>query len=99
MSTNPGVTISKIDTTQESLQNVATDPHALIVIIYVDDILVYARDSKDIDAPILKLQDDDVLLWHEGTAEGYLGIKVEQDGNKTILTQPGLTKRIIESLG
>ena len=101
VSTNPGLTNHKTDGTQigESLRNVATDQHALIVIVYVGDMLVYARDSKDIDTLIFKLQNDDVLLRREGTAEGYLGIKVEHDGNKTILTQPGLTKRIIETLG
>ena len=41
-STNPGLTNHKIDGTQigESPQNVAADPHALIVIIYVDAVSV-----------------------------------------------------------
>ena len=71
----------------------------LIVIIYVDDVLVYARDSGDIDDLIKKLQEDDILLCREGTAEGYLGIKVERDGSKTTLSQPGLGKRVVAALG
>ena len=71
----------------------------LIVIIYVDDVLVYARDSGNIDDLIKKLQEDDILLRREGTAEGYLGIKVERDGSKTTLSQPGLVKRVVEALG
>ena len=71
----------------------------LVVIVYVDDLLIYAREDKDIEDLIKKLQDDAVLLRREGTAEGYLGIKVERDGNKTTLSQPGLIKRIIEALG
>ena len=64
VSTHPGMTNGKADGTQigEPLKNVVADPHALIAIIYVDEILIYARDSKEIDALILKLQDDDVLL-------------------------------------
>ena len=45
------------------------------------------------------MQDDDVLLRRAGTAEGYLCIKLEHDGDMTILTQPGLIKQIIEALG
>ena len=71
----------------------------LVVIVYVDDLLIYAREDKDIEDLIKKLQDDDVLLRREGTAEGYLGIKVERDGNKTTFSQPGLIKQIIEALG
>ena len=48
----------------------------LIVIIYVDDVLVYARDNKGIDNLIKKPQEDNILLCQEGTKEGYLGSKV-----------------------
>ena len=61
--------------------------------------LVYGRTEKDITNVIDKLKDDGVNLRQEGTAEGYLGLQVDRVGNKTILSQPGLIKRIIEALG
>ena len=45
------------------------------------------------------LQEDGVVIQKEGTAEGYLGLDVQRDGNKTILTQPDLIKRIAEGMG
>ena len=71
----------------------------LIVIIYADDVLVYARDSGDIDDLIKKPQEHDILPCREGTAEGYLGIKVERDCSETTLSQPGLVKSVVETLG
>ncbi|KAL7529265.1 hypothetical protein ACHAWF_002908 [Thalassiosira exigua] len=71
----------------------------LLAIIYVDDVLFYGRSEDAIDELIEKLKHDDVRLRKEGTAEGYLGLKVERDGNKTILSQPGLIKRVVEGLG
>ncbi len=32
-------------------------------------------------------------------AKGYLGVDIQQDGQKIVFTQTGLTKRIIEALG
>ena len=85
VSTNPGNEDCKNtggSSVGVSLQKVFADPHALIVIIYVDDVLIYARDSKDIGALILKLKKEDIILRREGTAEGYLGIKVKQEDEK-----------------
>ena len=58
----------------------------LIVIIYVDDVLVYASNSGDIDDLIEKLKEDNILLCREGTTEGYLGIKAESNDSKTTLS-------------
>ena len=44
------------------------------------------------------MKDEDVTLRREGTAEGYLGVNIEPDGNKTIRTQSGLTQRVIKAL-
>ncbi len=67
----------------------------LIVVIYVDDILIYGRTAAEIDALIVDLQKDDISLNKEGTAEGYLGVDIGMEGGKVILRQEGLTKRII----
>jgi hypothetical protein len=71
----------------------------LIVKIYVDDILIYGRSTDEIDNLIKRLKKDDIALNKEGTAEGYLGVVVQQDGEKISLLQEGLTKRIITALG
>jgi hypothetical protein len=41
----------------------------------------------------------DVAPHKEGTAEGYLRVDIQLDGQKIIFTQIGLTKRIFETLG
>jgi hypothetical protein len=47
---------------------------ALIVIIYVNNILIYRHHEKDINELIKTLKKEDVALHKEGTAEGYLGV-------------------------
>jgi len=71
----------------------------LIVIIYVDDILIYCKDEAEIDDFITRMRSEDVALHKEGTADGYLGVDIQRDGTTITLTQSGLTKRIIKALG
>ena len=71
----------------------------LIVIIYVDDILIYGRNEAAINNLIERLKHDDIALHKEGTAEGYLGVDIQREGENITLKQEGLTKRIIEALG
>ena len=71
----------------------------IIVIIYVDDILIYCKDEAEIDDFIKRMRSEDVALHKEGTADGYLGVDIQRDGTKITLTQSGLTKRIIKALG
>lgn len=72
---------------------------SLIVIIYVDDILIYARSEVEIDNLIERLKNDNIALHKEGTAEGYLGVDIQREGNNIMLKQEGLTKWIIKALG
>ncbi len=65
------------------------------MIIYVNDILIYGQDEKEIDHFIARIKAEDVALHKEGTNEGYLGVDIHQ----ITFTQIGLTKRIIDSLG
>ncbi len=65
----------------------------------VVDILIHARTEVEIDNLIEKLKNDNIALHKEGTAEGYLGVDIQRDGNNIMLKQEGLTKRIIEALG
>ena len=72
---------------------------SLIVIIYVDDILIYGREEADIDRLIEQLKNDDIALHKEGTTEGYLGVDIQWTGTTITLKQEGLVKRIIDALG
>jgi hypothetical protein len=71
----------------------------IIVIIYVDDILIYGWDDKEIDDYIARMKTEDMALHKKGTVEGYLGLNIQRDGNTITFTQIGLTKCIIEALG
>lgn len=71
----------------------------LIVIIYVDDILIYGKNDEEINDFIERMKQEDVALHREGTAEGYLGVDIQREGNSITLRQEGLTKRIISALG
>jgi hypothetical protein len=52
---------------------------SLIVIIYVDDILTYGCNVKEIDDFIAWMKTEDVALHKEGTAKGYLGVDIQQN--------------------
>ena len=41
----------------------------------------------------------DVMLRCEGTAEGYLYVDINGDGNRMTLTQSGLDKQVVKALG
>lgn len=71
----------------------------LIVIVYVDDLLIYAQNESTIDDFILRMNSEDVALRKEGTAEGYLGVDIARVDASIHLTQVGLTRRIIAALG
>ena len=70
-----------------------------IIIFYVDDLLIYGWTDNDINTIISRVNELGITLNRKGTAEGFLGIDIHREGNKTTLSQPGLTKRIIEELG
>ena len=77
----------------------------LILICYVDDCLIFCRDEKKIDAFVAELHSK-FTLTDEGDVATYLGIDVKKRQRKDglaneleySLTQPHLTKRIIEFL-
>ncbi len=73
--------------------------NSLIIIIYVDDILIYGRSDAEINDLIEGLKRDKIALHRKGTAEGYLGVDIQRDGNQITLLQVGLIKQIIAALG
>ena len=73
--------------------------NSLIVIIYVDDILIYGRTDDEINNFIERMKSEDVALHREGTAKGYLGVDIQREGKTVMLKQEGLAKRIVNALG
>jgi hypothetical protein len=68
---------------------------SLLVIIYVDNILIYGKSEDKINHFNGHMKTEDVALNKEGTVEGYLGVDIQQHGNQLTFTQVRLTKRII----
>jgi hypothetical protein len=60
---------------------------SIIVIVYVDNILIYGRSEAENDKLIKRLKNDDVALHKEGTAEGYLGVDIQREGVNILLKQ------------
>eukprot|EP00804_Cyclotella_cryptica_P016318 CCRYP_009889-RC/>CCRYP_009889-RC protein AED:0.21 eAED:0.80 QI:0/0/0/1/0/0/3/0/571 len=75
----------------------------IILAVYVDDLLIYAKTDADITALISSLKAAGICIRREGTAEGFLGIDIIRSPNSTspqiTLLQTGLTKRIIDAVG
>ena len=77
----------------------------MIVITYVNYLLLYAFNDSDIDDLIAQLKADDIWISWVGTAEGFLGVLFGYTYGSTstsptiTLTQEGLAKWIVESLG
>jgi hypothetical protein len=59
------------------------------VIVYVDDILLYAKTNEPIDALITKLQSN-FQIHKEDSAAGFLGVDIKSTGGCPTLTQSGL---------
>jgi hypothetical protein len=71
----------------------------VIVVIYVDDVLLYSKNEADINRVLDGLKKDGVSIRREGTAEGFLGVDLIRSGSTITLLQTGLIKRIISAVG
>lgn len=72
----------------------------VIAITYVDDILFWARDEKDIHDLAMSLRGVGVDLEEEEDAAGFLGVTLDKQADGSILMkQDGLIDRIIDALG
>lgn len=73
----------------------------VLAVIYVDDVLFYSKSTIAIDNIIDSLRDKhDIAIRKEGDADGFLGVNVARCAdNKLVLTQTGLTERIVKALG
>jgi hypothetical protein len=76
---------------------------SMVVVVYVDDLLIYAESTTEIDTLISRLQAAGICIRREGTAEGFLGVEIVRSstssGPQITLLQVGLTQRIIEAVG
>ena len=74
---------------------------SVIAVMYVDDMLMWSPDPKHIYELGNKLRDEGVLLEEEDDAAGFLGVKLNKSSKtgQLVLTQEGLTDRIISALG
>jgi hypothetical protein len=74
--------------------------HDCIVIVYVDDCLIFAPKQETIDSVISDLSKT-YILQNKGDVSAYLGVQVTKDlRSKTItLTQPGLIEQVIQDVG
>ena len=72
----------------------------IMVVLYVDDSGIAAKDPKDIDDLIQALENKGFQLTREGSFAEFLGIKFEQaDKNEYRLTQRGLIDKVVAATG
>ena len=57
-----------------------------------------AKETKDIDAMLVKLRELGIEMTEEDDVAGFLGVHIERTKDYVKLTQKGLTKRILEAL-
>ncbi|KAL7465925.1 hypothetical protein ACHAXS_006230 [Conticribra weissflogii] len=73
----------------------------VICICYVDDLLFWAKDEKDIHDLAIKLRELGVDLEQEDDAAGILGVRLEKNDQtgQLEMKQTGLIDRVLEALG
>ena len=73
----------------------------VVLLCYVDDCLLYAKQSEDIQDVIRRMRELNLQLDEESSVEGFLGVDIvrDQEAGTITLTQTGLTKRIVSALG
>ena len=71
----------------------------MVVIVYVDDLLIYSKHEDSIDRLIGDLKRDGIWIRKEDSAAGFLGVDIQSTPNGITLTQAGLIDRIISALG
>jgi hypothetical protein len=66
---------------------------------YVDDTLLFSPRQEYIYEMIVKLEEAGLQLEAEDDVAGFLGVLIERLNDETIIiTQPGLTQRIVKAL-
>jgi len=72
----------------------------VICLVYVKDTLFFSPNESDIDMVLRKLRELQMELSIEDNVAGFLGVLIKKlDEGSIELTQAGLIKRILESMG
>ena len=73
----------------------------VIIVVYVDDTILWSPDKSAIDKTMTSLQDIGFELTDKGDVDSFLGVKIDQleDGQGFVMTQPSLIQTIIETIG
>ena len=97
--------LENIGFTQSQADSCVFYRKGVIFVFYVDNGLISARNSKDIDKFIKDLRNvkkakKRLTLDNQGEIKDYLGINIERTANRKIkLTQPQIIKDILQELG
>jgi hypothetical protein len=71
----------------------------VICIVYVDDTLLFSPRQEYIDEMIVRFEASGLSMEEEDDVAGFMGVLIERRRDGTILmTQPGLTQRIVKAL-
>ena len=71
----------------------------VILVVYVDDTLLFAPKPEYIDEIISKMDNAGIELEvEEQDVAGFLGISIKRSGNTIKLSQEGLIKRVVDTL-
>jgi histone deacetylase 1/2 len=71
-----------------------------MLVVYVDDAIVFARDDKVVAAVLKKLGDRGFDYSRDGDFNSYLGVQIDDLPNGTKkLSQPGLTNQLLDVMG
>jgi hypothetical protein len=71
----------------------------VIMILFVDDSLLFAKTQKDLDEALVKLRSMGLALELEDDVGGFLGVKIDRSiPGEVTMTQTGLIDKIIADL-
>ena len=97
--TNLKTKLQNLGFTQSEIDPCLFVSDKVVVLLYVDDTLMFARDNSDLEAVVSGLRSQGMDLEKEEDVAGFLGVLVDRRSDGSIhLTQKGLIQRIIEAL-
>jgi Reverse transcriptase (RNA-dependent DNA polymerase) len=68
------------------------------IAVYVDDLIMISKQKKVLDDIVAELRNE-FTITDEGTLSTYLGIVIERKGDEFKLSQPELTRKILQATG
>ena len=71
----------------------------VMYVLYTDDSILAGPDEAELKAIVQEIKDAKLDITVEGKIEDFLGVNIQEKGDKFHLTQPNLIKSIIKDLG